>query len=904
MSESTCETKPKQTRHDVACKPKPRASAGPAEDDRFGRGPIARDLPGQIVGSSLVGDRVEIKIDRGTEHGARVGMEGYVAGPAGMLSELQIHKTSKTFAYAFVNATRDELLRHRDVVINPSTMPRAASLRADHRARIIKADIVGDRTQITIGAGTNQGVDHTTRGSFVRPNGSPGEDFEISGYTARNSTAYIHATFAEVQASLQVVLNPTGAAPTGGAPVQRRATGTPAARNVQQTARDGVSGAASMLPHLETIQRAFGRHDVSGVRAQIGGPAADAADALGASAYATGDRVAFGSSPDLHTAAHEAAHVVQQRHGNVGFQGLGDADDAFEHHADRVADAVVAGASAEALLDQIAAHAPANAGAVQRKTQRERNAERFRDQVDDANASRQAQGALYAAADVLRSESPRAVSGVVAPYAAPLASLLVAVTGKREGERVSGRERLAALDASVLGLRSAMDRYGSGPEQQEWLAEHVRSPLASRRSSLQFAAAHERVEASVIVDGKHVIDAKDDGDPEAQLASVKAALPSVLANVYTANEWVLRFANAHKGLDKAIEEMLAGKVPPQFGKLSSLAQLHSLLESAMGILKTRDNEKLLVEARNWAHWISSRADFAKLVVQLVGSTAAVASGIFAHVAKLSGNAELSLVLSGAAKKMSMGISDAVTYLEIVSSVATMFDDEATRQEKTDAGVNATSNAGWLIANKLTGADGTLTTAGTALGAAAFAIQMSYLELKYALELYWGASLGLVTGMMRPALERLHRDGLAVASSADALVKAQTLASTEKDANEREALRRVITVNARRLGEAVDRVIADALPPALEAGMANHPGGYPILVKALEPVKRHKGARTPKAAAAAGKVALERINWILANAPEIFFAQTRREGIEEVERYRKDNDRKEEEARQKRREGLA
>jgi hypothetical protein len=222
----------------------------------------------------------------------------------------------------------------------------------------------------------------------------------------------------------------------------------------------------------------------------------------------------------------------------------------------------------------------------------------------------------------------------------------------------------------------------------------------------------------------------------------------------------------------------------------------------------------------------------------------------------------------------------------------------------DAGVSAASNLAWELAARQVGKHDTLTATGTALGAAAFSLQMSYLELRYALDMYWGASLGLVTGMMRPALERLHRHGMSVATSADALVKAQNLASAEKEPNEREALRRVVLVNARRLGEDVDRVIAAALPPMLEAGMANHPGAYPILVEALAPVRRHKGARTPEAAAAAGKVALERINWIMAHAPEIFFAQTKREGIKEVEKYRKENDRKEEEARRKYLESLA
>jgi hypothetical protein len=74
---------------------------------------------------------------------------------------------------------------------------------------------------------------------------------------------------------------------------------------------------------------------------------------MGAEAYATGDHVAFAGAPSLHTAAHEAAHVVQQRGGVQLKGGVGETGDAYEQHADQVADAVVAGRSAEDLLDAV-----------------------------------------------------------------------------------------------------------------------------------------------------------------------------------------------------------------------------------------------------------------------------------------------------------------------------------------------------------------------------------------------------------------------------------------------------------------------------------------------------------------------------------------------------------------------
>jgi hypothetical protein len=142
----------------------------------------------------------------------------------------------------------------------------------------------------------------------------------------------------------------------GGSPaVQRLATDRVAGATPQSEptaiAAQGMQGSGEQLPHGAAIQRAFGDHDVSSVRAHVGGPAADASRALGASAYAQGDSVAFASTPDLHTAAHEAAHVVQQRGGVQLTGGIdGGAGDPHERQANAVADAVVSGESAEPLL--------------------------------------------------------------------------------------------------------------------------------------------------------------------------------------------------------------------------------------------------------------------------------------------------------------------------------------------------------------------------------------------------------------------------------------------------------------------------------------------------------------------------------------------------------------------------
>ena len=138
------------------------------------------------------------------------------------------------------------------------------------------------------------------------------------------------------------------------------------ATGVHEVADRGMSGPAGDLPYRETIQKSFGpEHDVSGIGSHVGGPATAAAAEMGALAYAKGDQVAFAEAPSLHTAAHEAAHVVQQRAGVQLKSGVGEVGDPYERHADAVADVVVAGGSAASLLSTLSGGSDGSSGAVQ-----------------------------------------------------------------------------------------------------------------------------------------------------------------------------------------------------------------------------------------------------------------------------------------------------------------------------------------------------------------------------------------------------------------------------------------------------------------------------------------------------------------------------------------------------------
>ena len=153
----------------------------------------------------------------------------------------------------------------------------------------------------------------------------------------------------------------TGAA--AGERVDRAGWGSPLGLGVGAAGGDEMAAAAAgtsvagevvPFPHRAAIERAFGRGIPASAHA---GPAAsEACRALGAEAYAAGGEVAFATaSPDLHTAAHEAAHVLQATAG-VNRKALdGGHGDPLEVHADRAADLVVRGESASHLFGGAAA---------------------------------------------------------------------------------------------------------------------------------------------------------------------------------------------------------------------------------------------------------------------------------------------------------------------------------------------------------------------------------------------------------------------------------------------------------------------------------------------------------------------------------------------------------------------
>jgi flagellar motor protein MotB len=137
---------------------------------------------------------------------------------------------------------------------------------------------------------------------------------------------------------------------------------------MQRIARSGIGTRGEPLPFLDELQAAFGpEHDLSSVRAHIGGAAAGAATALSASAYAYGDDIAFARRPTLPETAHEAMHVIQQRRGVVDSLGdLGSSGAVHEREAHQFGARVTHGGGAPHAFAAEQKDAPNPRPAVQR----------------------------------------------------------------------------------------------------------------------------------------------------------------------------------------------------------------------------------------------------------------------------------------------------------------------------------------------------------------------------------------------------------------------------------------------------------------------------------------------------------------------------------------------------------
>ena len=209
-------------------------------------------------------------------------------------------------------------------------------------------------------------------------------------------------------------------------------------------AAQGASGGGTALPFQSQIQSSFGKFDVSEVRAHTG---SDAPGKVGADAYATGKNVVFGDSPNLHLAAHEAAHVVQQQGGVSLKGGVGEEGDPYEQHADAVADKVVAGESAEELLGTVAKGGGSTAAPVQMARSKKGGRSSKKAVVEDVSSDEEEEAVVVSEGDASQSLMVK-----------------IGALGTGDGTTLSALKRLAEEYAEV---QEDLDEHDCDPEANE-----------------------------------------------------------------------------------------------------------------------------------------------------------------------------------------------------------------------------------------------------------------------------------------------------------------------------------------------------------------------------------------------------------------------------------------------------
>ncbi len=482
-----------------------------------------------------------------------------------------------------------------------------------------------------------------------------------------------------------------------------------------------------------------------------------------------------------------------------------------------------------------------------------------------------AQNALQAAADIVQHDRTDMISSAPPMLQAALRSLFFAVDGKRGAESLGGAARVDALETAMRALRPAIDMLSR--EDPKWLEEELDQYVDRLRADIRYIEARDRVENSVRIGEKALIEMPDDQHPHEQGALLHRELQKLIPTMAAINEQVIR--GTHHEIHHEAQALYAGQHEAEFGP-GTLVHLQNVLVLADGWLTLTDNElkKRIGEVHGVLPTVNTYLELVKGVTELSAGALGVTAAYAGAIAKLAGNAELFAATSGLAKMSGLKFAHAIAWLELVHGTLTAFDSSAARQERIDGAVEAGSSAIWL-GSKFVGK--------VAVGTAATsALMLGYTELKLVAALYWEGALGISATLFGPALRTLRLDGDSIARHADEQAKVGLLIAEERDPEKNSALKRVELTIASDLGQAVDELIDDCGKHGFESGVARYPGNWEILREAFAPVMQHKGARTPAAAQAAGKIALERMVWVFAHAGELVVASTKGVHLSDVE----------------------
>ncbi len=614
-------------------------------------------------------------------------------------------------------------------------------------------------------------------------------------------------------------------------------------------AAEGVAGGGQRIPHADKIQAAFGeQHDVSAISAHVGGKAATAAEAMGAEAFTVGNQVGFNSSPDVHTAAHEAAHVFQQQQGVQLKGGVGQVGDAYEQHADAVADATVAGRSAAGLLQRMPAAGGSSEVVQHKKHEKHEKHEKKKDPKKEAEEAKEFESdgpaVVHALAGVFNEHYGADMrSYMPSRYHDALDKLVKA----KFSTKLDGRKRLALYEEAWAVFRPfvvANDRF-LGPDFQ--LDDH----FAWLRRDLLFAEAGSRIQNTMVIeeDGKKkAIELPDDGHPREQAKVLHAQLPKLIDSMQTT------VARAHKFLKGAVGEEKAAKV----------GMLKDALSLAQGWLLLNDEEfrKELSENKGFFKNVQNYAEFVKTIMEMAEASIMLTIELTGMLAKAVGVEEASEAVEWASKGIEGTFTAIVAGIEIVHGLATVFDSSKSSDERIEGGVEIGAGIGTLAA-------------GSALGS--LPVTGPYAMIKLAQALFSGAALGYEVGILKTTFKRLADEGKSISYQADKLVAAHQLAQEETDPDKRRAMATQEKVIKDQLVNTLDGFLGDCSDQGHGIGevdwnsMQFYPGNIPIIQEKFAGVVMMRGSLkggNVNVIALMVKLTLENIAWCFEHAQAI------------------------------------
>src|SRR5260370_15389911 len=217
---------------------------------------------------------------------------------------------------------------------------------------------------------------------------------------------------------------------------------------------------------------------------------------------------------------------------------------------------------------------------------------------------------------------------------AAFAKLFTAISGHDLHQRkVGGRERREIFDEAILALRDVL----------AYASDRQRAALSRWRTKLFEEEASERIESSVVVEGK-VIEASDERHPGEQAEALHKAVPELIQNLMLANEQLHRLGEANNeqyeevihSIEKSpkyehLQELLE-QVEKDFHRpatvVHTIGALQALLGVIDGFLTLKNDEELkerLGELHNDLPAVTSFAELVKGSVELgIGSASVTA----------------------------------------------------------------------------------------------------------------------------------------------------------------------------------------------------------------------------------------------------------------------------------------